>query len=523
MSELYTIVSKAQQFYIQGKNKREVFTYLLENLLELTESGYGFIGEILYDKNKMPYLKTYAITNIAWTNELRKTYEAKISEGIDFTKLNNLFGLVITENKVIISNDPENDTRRGGKSKIPQGHPPLLSFAGIPFYHQNTIIGMVGLANKKGGYTIESLNTFQIFYDTCSTLISGFRTLDDASRAKAADSKYLSQLSHDMRTPLNAICGYCQLIEMEDGVTPTIQQHLGIINKSSRVLLNMIDDILNVSHLNICVDFTIVNLKQLIKNAIEITKPMCHTNNIKITSKLDEINIESDVKLLENIMINILTNAVKYNITNGTIDISTQIKRNTIEIYIKDSGIGILKKDINSIFQLFFRVDKVSHIMGNGLGLAIVKKNINALQGTVSVTSKIGLGSEFKIVLPYKKSLVTSDILYVEDNLINQSLMRNIMKKYSFTMDIVGTVALGKEMIKNNKYSIYILDEGLPDGCGSSLVKEIDIIDNIIVLTADASTYTQEKIFKMGVNNFFCKPFNISKMIKLIREQISRR
>lgn len=101
---MINIITATHRYYLQGQDKFSVFDFLLDKLLELTGSEYGFIGEILY-KDEIPYLRTYAITNIAWTEEMRKNHEKYIGIGWDFMSLNNLFGLVITENTVIISND----------------------------------------------------------------------------------------------------------------------------------------------------------------------------------------------------------------------------------------------------------------------------------------------------------------------------------------------------------------------------------------------------------------------------------
>ncbi len=139
-----------------------LFDGMLESLLELTESEYGFIGEInlaadgspLMEESYMkfrgrPYLKTHAITDISWNDETRAFYAENAPKGMEFHNLQTLFGAVIVTGEPVIANSPSNDPRRGG---LPDGHPPLNAFLGVPFYKNGEMTGMIGVANREGGY-----------------------------------------------------------------------------------------------------------------------------------------------------------------------------------------------------------------------------------------------------------------------------------------------------------------------------------------------------------------------------------
>jgi two-component system, cell cycle sensor histidine kinase and response regulator CckA len=149
-----------------------VFERLLGTLLELSNSEYGFIGEVLFDLEGGPYLKTHAITNIAWDDETRQFYATNAPSGLEFHNLKTLFGVVLTSGEPLISNDPTNDPRRGG---IPKGHPPLNAFLGVPIRHAGDLVGMVGIANRPGGYAEEFLEFLSPFFTMCGGFIAGRR------------------------------------------------------------------------------------------------------------------------------------------------------------------------------------------------------------------------------------------------------------------------------------------------------------------------------------------------------------
>ena len=160
--------------------KREIFDSLLEKLLDITDSEYGFIGEILHRADHTPYLKTYAITNIAWNHEMPK--------GLEFYNLDSLFGYTIRTGEVVISNNPADDPRSGG---LPKGHPALNAYLGLPLYSGNKLIGMAGISNRPGGYDEELAELLKPLRGTIGSLIAGYQNLN--SRRKAEQELYRAQ------------------------------------------------------------------------------------------------------------------------------------------------------------------------------------------------------------------------------------------------------------------------------------------------------------------------------------------
>ena len=147
-SELIEAILRAQTGFDAGADLRVVFETALTDLLQLTASEYGFIGEVMINDG-VPSLRTHAITNIAWNDETRAFYAQHAPEGLLFTNLNTLFGAVMTTGQPVIANDPAHDPRRGG---LPLGHPPMTAFLGLPIHCQGELLAMVGVANRVGGY-----------------------------------------------------------------------------------------------------------------------------------------------------------------------------------------------------------------------------------------------------------------------------------------------------------------------------------------------------------------------------------
>jgi len=177
-SQLLSAITRAQTQFVQSQDARIVFDGMLEALLTLTDSEYGFIGEVFNDADGSPFLRTHAITNIAWNAETQRFYDDNVEKGLEFRNMNTLFGHVITSGTVVIANEPHLDRRGAG---TPKGHPPLNAFLGLPFYHRDKLIGMVGIANRPAGYDEALVESLKPFLTTCANIILSIRAQNDQS------------------------------------------------------------------------------------------------------------------------------------------------------------------------------------------------------------------------------------------------------------------------------------------------------------------------------------------------------
>lgn len=196
--QLTSIIARSQETFILEADRRTAFNHLLSDILKLTASEYGFLGEVLYSDANAPYLKTYAITNIAWDKNTRAFYNEHAPKGMEFTNLNTLFGAALTTEKPVIANTPNQDTRRGG---LPNGHPPMNAFLGLPIHHGGKLVAMLGLANREGGYE-------QSLIDFLSPLLTTIGQLVVAAQLQVrhmADQQTLLRLSRVASQSTNGV------------------------------------------------------------------------------------------------------------------------------------------------------------------------------------------------------------------------------------------------------------------------------------------------------------------------------
>ena len=170
--QLLGLIAEAQAAYINRHNQREAFESLLGRILDVSASQFGFIGEILQDDAGAPFLRTFAISNIAWDAETRAFYDTHAAQGLEFRSLDSLFGQVIRSGEALITNDPANHPKRAG---LPPGHPPLKAFAGLPIHANGELLGMLGLANREGGYNADFATQLQPLLITLGQLFDALR------------------------------------------------------------------------------------------------------------------------------------------------------------------------------------------------------------------------------------------------------------------------------------------------------------------------------------------------------------
>jgi PAS domain S-box-containing protein len=195
--QLLSAITHAQSLFIADADNRSVFEQLLQDLLSLTDSEYGFIAEVLYQNDGTPYLKTHAITNIAWDEETRGFYQQYSPSGMEFYNLDTLFGAAITSAQPVIANQPDTDPRRGG---LPPGHPALNAFLGIPIHYNGQLNAMVGMANRPEGYDQALIDFLAPLTTTIGQLLAALQN----TRARRQTEHALAQANNLLNNVLSA-------------------------------------------------------------------------------------------------------------------------------------------------------------------------------------------------------------------------------------------------------------------------------------------------------------------------------
>lgn len=182
-NQILSAIKRAHDQFISTNGIKEVFDGLLSDILSITKSGYGFIGEVLFNGEGQPYLKTHAISNISWNEATQKFYEENAAKGMEFYNLKTLFGEALETGETLIANDPPNHPKRGG---LPEGHPPLNSFLGLPIRSGGKLVAMVGIANAPGGYTSEIIGYLQPLLGTIGQLVETHHNVAKRKKAESA-------------------------------------------------------------------------------------------------------------------------------------------------------------------------------------------------------------------------------------------------------------------------------------------------------------------------------------------------
>lgn len=419
--DILEVISSLQGEYIADRDAYYVFGLALDALLNLTHSEYGFIGEILHDKNQQPFLKNHAITNIAWNKDTQLFYEQNAPIGLEFRNHQTLFGHTVISGEAIIANQPDNHPKSGGR---PQGHPPLNHYLGIPIYSGNTFVGMAGIANKPQGYSEDDIELLRPLINTLGMLIVGYqheqmRRRTDAQlriktheleRASDIKSHFLASMSHELRTPLNSILGFSSRLQ-----TSTSDQSersvsaLDTITRNSKHLLRLINDLLDISQIEagvLTLKNQATNLNICIDEALDTIQSMAAQHGLKIINTTDLSHdklVEADPVRVLQIILNLTSNAIKY---GGNTDVEVWVDngiRNSKSyrcINVKDYGQGISATHQEQLFKKYSQANANERIEGTGLGLALVSELMALHGGWVEVESRIGYGCTFCVGFP---------------------------------------------------------------------------------------------------------------------------
>lgn len=562
--ELLETLWKATNLFMVYKDLSEVADYLLGRILKLTKSEYGFIGEVLEDADGRSYLKTHALTNIAWNEETRKFYDENAPEGLEFRNLNTLFGHAITTQCVVISNDPKQDTRSGG---LPEGHPDLNAFLGVPVFYGSKLVGMYGLANSPDGYDEEMVDFLASFTQNYGALIYVKRMLsqqeemheeilkerNEAEKASQAKSQFLSSMSHELRTPLNAVLGFAQLLDMDENLTAGQKDNIYEIVKAGNHLLDLINDVLDLAKIesgNIDLSIEPVGLKEVLEECRNLMLPVAENKGISLDiPALSDLYVRADRVRLKQILLNLLSNAVKYNDDHGQVWVECGLQsETTLRVSVKDNGLGVPESKQSELFQPFNRLGQEGGgIEGTGVGLSITKTLIELMGGEIGYQPNIPKGSCFFVELhidschPFEadfdqallldsnqKDQLSKTILYIEDNPANLKLVSHVLAKRDHTNLITAhEPQLGIELAKANKPDLILLDINMPGMSGYEVLevfkKDSDVSKvPVVAITANAMSHDIRRGKRAGFDDYLTKPLDVENFLKVVERYLTK-
>ena len=392
-----------------------------------------------------------------------------------------------------------------------------------------------------------------LFEENSNQKIELIKAKIKAEEGDRLKSSFLANLSHEIRTPMNAINGFTELILNTDANETEKLEYLQVIEKSGKNLVGIIDDLIEMSKIDsnqITPNFSVINLESCCNDLYETIKVTIKNKAIDfklIPSKTPaEFNIiTDDIKLMQ-VIINLVNNAVKFT-EKGTVSFGYEIDKvgESINFTIKDTGLGIDEGNHKNIFDRFKRVDSDISIKvgGLGLGLAITKAYVELLGGTISLESKLEVGTTFYFSIPLKYSMtehiivkqvtdfdsLKSDgelILIAEDDNINFLLFQKMMQKQSYK--IIRAIN-GQEAVdiclNNPNIDLVLMDIKMPIMNGFEALEHIRPIRPnlpIIAQTAYSSSEDKAKIEEAGFNGYITKPLNREDLFELINKYLDK-
>ena len=384
---------------------------------------------------------------------------------------------------------------------------------------------------------------------------------EDASLAKTC---FLNNMSHDIRTPMNAILGYAQLMENElNGKDmPETLEHLEKLQQSGNLLLSIINNVLDMARIEsgrMELDENYCRIEDVWKSLFAVFDEKARKKNIALhyTMNVEHEHVLTDVIKIKEIMVNILSNAIKYTPAGGSVMVVVdelpcdESGYMIARMRVSDTGIGMSKEYLTEIFEAFTREQNTtkSKIAGSGLGMSIVKKYVDLLGGTINVESELGKGSTFTVTLKHKiadesyyvkkraessesssEILEGKNILLAEDNDLNAEIAEAILERAGLKTERVedGIQCVNRiEKMPAGTYDMILMDIQMPKMNGYKATQEIRNLPDkdkacipIVAMTANAFQEDKREAIAAGMNGHIAKPIQVDKLLSILSEVI---
>ncbi|MGI8552255.1 MAG: GAF domain-containing protein [Dehalococcoidia bacterium] len=375
------------------------------------------------------------------------------------------------------------------------------------------------------------------------------READQANRAK---SEFLSRMSHELRTPMNAILGFAQLLQM-DPLEPEQQEELGQILSAGRHLLTLINEVLDIARIEsgrLSLSLEAVPLQIIVEECLPLVGSLAAARSVGLSydeTAFSTLHVRADNQRLKQVLLNLLTNAVKYNREGGTVTLSChEIGEDRLRIEVRDTGIGLAPEMLSRLFSPFDRLGaEQSDVEGYGLGLSLSKRLMEAMGSSIGVTSVLGEGSCFWVDLPVvqspveftgtdapqtpeaERSRAASTVLYIEDNLSNLRVVERVLSRRPGVQLLTAMQGgLGFELAQQQHPDLILLDLHLPDTTGDLVLQRLRADPTthdvpVVMVSADATPRQIERLLAAGAREYLTKPLDLKRFMEVVDEVLA--
>ena len=375
--------------------------------------------------------------------------------------------------------------------------------------------------------------------------------LEEAEKANRAKTSFLNTMSHDIRTPMNAILGFAELAEGKTDQPVRIREYLAKIRTAGQHLLSLINDVLDMSRIEsgtVELQAAPVNLRELVGNVCDIVQSGAAAGRLNFVSEVQicQENVLADSLRLRQILLNLLGNAIKFTPPGGAVRLLLTEAAGAPEgsmdlgVRVEDTGIGMSEEFQKHLFEAFSREKSsaVRNIQGTGLGMAITKNLVDLMGGTIAVSSAPGRGTSFRLTFRFpvcaaeaaKEPKKTMDftgkrLLLAEDNDLNAELAMEILETLGFQVDLAKD---GREAVAAiqgpQTYDAVLMDLQMPNMDGLQAARAIRSLKDpakagipILAMTADAFEASRRKTLEAGMNGHITKPIEVSKLTEALQ------
>lgn len=366
-----------------------------------------------------------------------------------------------------------------------------------------------------------------------------------AQEASAAKSRFLFSMSHDIRTPMNAIMGYTELMEKNIGNAEKEKDYLAKIHSSSKFLLDLINSILEMARIESgkeTLNIKACNIFDVLDSLNSVFEKLAHEKGLEYqcTTKIQHPYVYCDQIKFEEILLNVIGNSVKYT-KNGNISIHVEeVETGSFQYIIQDTGIGMSETYLPHAFEDFSREKSGTQtsIKGTGLGLSIVKSLVELMHGTIEISSQVNQGTTTRMKFHFEVAsenelennqetniidLKGKHILLAEDNDLNAEIAMTLLSDYGMIVDHVSDGFACVKKVKENKYDLILMDIQMPNMDGYQATQKIREFSDIpiVAMTANAFEEDKQKALSIGMNGHIAKPIDMDKVISTLSKVLT--
>ena len=378
------------------------------------------------------------------------------------------------------------------------------------------------------------------------------RITNEAIKANKAKSEFLSSMSHELRTPMNSILGFAQLLEADDDEPLTENQHESVdfILGSGKHLLSLINDVLELAAIEsgkLLLSLEPVHITNLAEETLLLLKPLAKENDIELILNMNEdYLVLADYTKLKQVIINLISNAIKYNKEGGSVTVDWQETcSKQLHFTVSDTGIGISERNKKHVFGAFNRLgQESSSIEGTGIGLVVTKNLVEMMGGKIGFDSTENMGSNFWFdfpieinsvdsvdsvdsvaVVPIDVSQNSKTILYIEDNIVNRLYMEGVFDLHEeYLLTMVESAELGWDCAMQQEFDLILVDINLPGMDGKEFTKRIRLTDTyknkpILAFSASAMKHDIEST-KDLFDMYLTKPIQMAELVNAVKKYI---